>query len=63
MIRECDICKKEQEEKWMQSFNTGRRTIWLCWECYQQSQREATQSDKFRQRKLYKISESKKRNK
>lgn len=63
MLRECDICKKEQDEYWMQSFNTGRRTMWLCWECYKASQREATLSDLFRQRKLYKINESKKRTK
>ena len=63
MKRRCDICGCEADDHWMQSFNTGRRTLWLCWECYQQSQREATQSDKFRQRKLYKISDSKKRSK
>ncbi len=63
MKRICDICGCESDEYWMKPFNYGRKTVWLCWDCFKNSQREATQSDKFRQRKLYKISESKKRNK
>lgn len=63
MKRKCELCGGLFNEFDMMSYNTGRRTVWLCWECYQQSQREATQSDKFRQRRLYKISDSKKRNK
>ena len=63
MKRKCDSCGRECNEKLMEHYFTGIKTEWLCWECYQQSQREATQSDKFRQRKLYKISESKKRSK
>ena len=63
MIRECDICGTETEDYWMKPYNIGRRTVWLCWECYQSSQREAMLSDLFRQKKLYKISESKKRTK
>lgn len=63
MIRECDVCGTESDDYWMKSFNIGRRTVWLCWECYKASQREATLSDLFRQRKLYKINESKKRTK
>ena len=59
MIRECDICGKEQEEKWMQTYNTGRRTLWLCWECYQAGEREAAQSDLIRGYRLHKIFESK----
>lgn len=63
MLRQCEICGKEENEKWMQSFSSGTRTHWLCWECYQNSQREATASDLFRGDKLHRICESKKRNK
>lgn len=63
MKRKCDVCGCEADEHWMESYNTGRRTVWLCWECYQSSQREAMLSDLFRQKKLYKINESKKRSK
>jgi hypothetical protein len=37
--------------------------MWLCWDCFKNSQREATKSDVFRQKKLYKMHEGKKRNK
>ena len=55
MIRDCDICGAEVEEKWMRSYNIGRKTFWLCWDCYQASQREATMSDMYRGAKLRKI--------
>lgn len=61
MKRECDICGCESDEYWMQSFNHGRKTVWLCWDCYKNSQREAMQSDRIRGYKLHRISESKKR--
>lgn len=63
MKRECDICGDEFDEYWMRSYNTGRKTWWLCWECYQAAEREAAQSDMVRWKKLGKIAESKKRNK
>jgi hypothetical protein len=63
MKRKCDICGLEADEHWMQSYNVGRKTVWLCWDCYKQSQYEANKSDKHRQQKLYKIYNSKKRNK
>lgn len=63
MKRYCDICGIESDDHWMESFNYGRKTLWLCWSCYKQSQREATLSDLMRQKKLYKMHESKKRNK
>ena len=63
MKRKCDICGIETDEHWMQSFNTGRKVMWLCWDCYKNSQREATLSDIYRQKKLYKMHEGKKRNK
>jgi len=39
----------------MRSYNIGRKTLWLCWDCYQASQREATMSDMYRGAKLRKI--------
>ena len=63
MKRHCDICGLEADEHWMQSYNTGRKVVWLCWECFKNSQREANLSDRHRQQKLYKIKQSKKRHK
>ena len=63
MKRTCDICGIEADEYWMQPFNTGKRTVWLCWGCFKASQREANLSDAFRQKKLHKIHNSKKREK
>lgn len=63
MKRVCDICGCEADEYWMKSFNTGRKMMWLCWECFKNSQREATLSDIYRQKKLYRMHEGKKRNK
>ena len=62
MKRRCDICGLEAEEHWMFPFNTGIGTQWLCWDCYKNSQREATKSDVYRQKKLHKLAEGKKRN-
>ena len=63
MRRICDICGCEADEYWMEPFNIGSKTIWLCWDCFKNSQREATLSDIYRQKKLYKINNSRKRNK
>ena len=63
MKRICDICGIEADEYWMFAYNTGRGVKWLCWDCYKNSQREATLSDLTRQKKLYKIHQGKKRNK
>ena len=61
MKRYCDICGIEADEHWMQSFNVGRKTVWLCWECWKNSQYEANKSELNRQKKLYQIHKSKKR--
>lgn len=61
MKRVCDICGCEADEYWMQTYNSGRRTFWLCWDCWKNSQYEANKSDLTRQKKLYKIANSKKR--
>lgn len=63
MKRACEICGNEADDYWMESFNYGRKTVWLCWSCFQNSQREAMLSDIYRQKKLYKMHESSKRNK
>ena len=63
MKRKCDICGLEADEHWMQSFNTGRKVMWLCWDCYKQSQYEVAKSEISRRTKLAKMNESKKRNK
>ena len=61
MKRICDICGLTADEYWMHPYNTGRRIIWLCWDCFKQSQYEANKSDLERQKKLYKIAKSKQR--
>ena len=63
MRRTCDFCGDLFNEFDMMSYNTGRRMVWLCWECYKNSQYEANKSDLTRQKKLYQIRESKKRHK
>ena len=63
MKRQCDICGLEADEHWMQSYNTGRKVIWLCWDCYKNSQYEVAKSEISRRTKLVKMNESKKRNK
>ena len=61
MIRKCDICGLEAEEHWMHPYNTRRRVMWLCWDCFKQSQYEANKSDQARQKKLYQIAKAKQR--
>lgn len=61
MNRHCDICGIEADEYWMMSYNTGRRVMWFCWDCWKNSQYEANKSDLSRQKKLYQIAKSKQR--
>lgn len=63
MIRKCDICGREDNERLMHQVFTGSKTEWWCWECYKVAQGEANASDRYRQKKLYKIQQSKKRKK
>ena len=63
MKRYCDICGCESDEHWMFPYNTGRKVMWLCWECWKNAQYEANKSDHHRHQRLYKIQESKKRHK
>ena len=61
MKRTCDICGLEADEHWMQSYNTGRKVVWLCWECWKKSQYEVTKSEIHRRTKLARINEEKRR--
>lgn len=63
MQRQCDICGKECNEKLMEHYFTGRKTEWWCWDCWKKAQYQATKSDMHRHQILYKIDQSKKRNK
>ena len=60
MQQKCCVCGKEEWEKYMHPYFTGRRTLWMCWDCYQESQRQATESDFFRMMKLHRIRDNKK---
>lgn len=53
--RICDICGIEADEYWMQSFNTGRKVMWLCWDCYKKSQHEVMKTEMGRQNRLEKF--------
>ena len=63
MKRTCDICGLEADEHWMQSYNTGRKVVWLCWDCFKKSQYEVIKSGHYRQQKLMKLHNNRKRNK
>lgn len=57
----CSNCGKEEEERWMHQFNIGRKTEWMCHECYKQGQREANLNDKRRSNRIDKLMKQKKR--
>ena len=59
MIRECCNCGAEQEEKWMMHYDIGTKTMWLCWDCYKQGQRENHLNDLRRQKRLNKMQKKK----
>ena len=63
MKQKCSVCGREFNEQLMESFFTGRKTEWYCWDCWKKSQYEANKSDLSRQKKLYQIHKSKRRNK
>lgn len=63
MKRECEECGSIHDDYWMKSYDIGARTIWVCWNCWKNGQREATLSDIARKAKLKKIHNSNKRNK
>ena len=51
MIQVCEGCGKIQEEVWMMSYNTGRKTHWFCWECWKSGQGDAASIEIERKRK------------
>lgn len=55
MIRICDICKREFNDRDMKSYNYGRRAVWLCLECDAEAQRQVAQSEIYRNAKRKKI--------
>lgn len=62
MMRKCNVCGKEVNENLMEQIGYGRNKEYWCWECYLNSQREAAASDMYRQKRLHKMRNSKKRN-
>jgi len=54
LIRECEICGEFHDDRWMMSFNSGRKTHWLCWSCFKQSQYEAGKNESRRATAIYK---------
>lgn len=59
-IRNCDICGKEEDERWMVSFNPGARRLYFCWECYRNAQKQVASSEFMRKTRREKIAENKK---
>ena len=59
--KKCELCGIEADDHWMMSYNTGRRTAWVCWDCYKKSQYEAAKSEIHRSKRLGKINEERKR--
>ena len=47
----------------MEPFNIGSKTIWMCWDCFKKSQYEVIKSGHYRQQKLMKLHNNRKRNK
>lgn len=50
MIRECSICRQEMDDYWMDRYNTGRTTIWICPECKINAGREVDMSEAVKNR-------------
>ena len=61
MKRKCELCGGLFSEFDMMSYNTGRRTAWVCWDCYKKSQYEAAKIEIHRSKRLGKINEERKR--
>jgi hypothetical protein len=62
MLRECCICGKEYEEKYMERRSPSpSHPQWMCYHCYVTCQKEATLYDIKQGNKLRKMSESRKK--
>ena len=60
MTQKCSVCGREDNEQLMESFFTGRKTEWYCWDCWKKSQYEAVKSEIHRRKTLGKINENRK---
>lgn len=50
MIRRCEICGREENEYWMESYNAGRTQIWVCAGCKRKGIREVNLSEALKKR-------------
>lgn len=57
MIRACEICGYEQDEYWMDFYNTGQRRIWICHKCKRLGIREVNRSEALKKRAKWKEKE------
>ena len=51
MKHECEMCGEIHDENWMMSYNSGRKTHWVCWSCWKAGQGEAVCVEVQRKRK------------
>lgn len=62
MLRACDICGRECEEKYMVKRSPSpANPKWLCWECYKLGQREMHSEEVGRSKRIYMVMKQKKR--
>lgn len=57
MTHKCEICGKEFHEWDMRGLNVGRRTKWLCRECYKSGSKDADTIAQIRGERRKKIYE------
>ena len=62
MLRQCDICGKECEEKYMVKRSPSpANPKWLCWECYKLGQREMHSEEISRKKRIQKAMNARKK--
>ncbi len=54
MKRICDVCGREDDESWMDYYNTGSSQIWVCARCKKIATREINLSEVFKTRAKWK---------
>lgn len=54
MKRTCDVCGREDDESWMDYYNTGSSQIWVCYKCKRLGIREVNQSEALKKRAKWK---------
>lgn len=59
MIRRCEFCGREENEYWMDTYNTGQKQIWVCGRCKRHGIREVNASEAFKKRSKWKENEQK----